>query len=154
MTIFEVLKQDHDGVRAGLAEIERAPEGAALAARFAAFHALLLAHMRAEEDTLYATLEAIDETEERAEAAVDEHDAVEAMLTGLAALEPGSADWRAAFEALRAALLQHLAEEERALFRAARGVLDETTLERLAGAFLAERERLLGGAAALARKSA
>jgi hypothetical protein len=155
MTIFDALKRDHEGVRAGLADVERASDSDILAARFGALHALLLAHMRAEEDTFYAALEAIDETEERAEAAVDEHDAVEAMLAELGALEIGSAAWRAAFDAMRTALLKHFAEEERALFRAARGVLDETTLERLADAFLAERQRLLDGAApALAQKSA
>ena len=159
MTILEMLAQDHDSLRALLLQTDEATAGAGqsidLAVVFHDIKARLLAHTRAEEDTFYAALQAIDATEEHADHAVDEHEAIEAVLALLDTIEVGSATWHAGFHRLREALLQHIAAEEDGLFAAARAVLDEPTQRRLAHAFHAERQRLLDdGAAVVVRKSA
>ncbi|MBV8169965.1 MAG: hemerythrin domain-containing protein [Alphaproteobacteria bacterium] len=158
MTILDVLEQDHDRLRALVLKVDEAADDMAhvgLEALFHEFKIKVLAHTRAEEDTFYAALQAIDATEDAAEHAVDEHEAVEAVLALLDTVDVGSATWRAGFHRLREALLQHIADEESALFTAARAVLDEAAQRRLAHAFDAERQRLLDSdSAVLARKSA
>jgi hypothetical protein len=159
MTIFAVLEQDHASLRALLSKVDEARDGigqgGALEALFHEIRIVVLVHTRAEEDTFYAALQAIDATEEGAEHAVDEHETIEALLAVLDTLEVGAPEWRAAYARLHAALLHHIEGEEGALFAAARAVLDDAAQHRLARAFEAERQRLLDdGATMVVRKTA
>jgi hypothetical protein len=143
MTIFDVLARDHESLRALLSKVDEVAAGMSLEALFHEIRIEVLVHTRAEEDTFYAALEAIDATEALADRAVDEHEVVEALLALLDTVDVGSVDWHATFGRMRALLLQHIAAEEGGLFDAARAVLDAAAQQRLAGAFQTERQRLL-----------
>src|SRR5260221_13757651 len=143
MSILDVLKQDHDAVKALMETIDATTDSASVATHVARLSELVLAHSQAEEDTFYAQLEEFDETEALAEHGADEHQAVMTMLNGLATGDVDTPAWRAGFGEMKAALLHHVGEEEGKLFKKAKGLLQEAELERLGRGFENERARLL-----------
>ena len=147
MTIFDVLKKDHDEVKDILDKIDKdlRADGEQCAALFAALKPMVLAHSRAEEEVFYSVLEEHDQTEDLAERAEDEHAEVEEMLEQMGEEEPGEAGWRMVFDQMAAALRHHIRQEESEMFRKAREVLGEQDLQGLADAFTQRKQRVLSG---------
>jgi len=147
MTIFDVLKKDHDDVKDILDKIDKdlRGDGSQCEALFATLKPMVLAHSRAEEEVFYSVLEEHDQTEDLAEHAEDEHAEVEEMLEQMAEDEPGEASWRMVFDQMAASLRHHIQQEESEMFRKAREVLGEQDLQALADAFSQRKQRVLTG---------
>lgn len=147
MTIFDVLKKDHDEVKDILDKIDKniRGDGGQCQALFAQLKPMVLAHSRAEEEVFYSVLEEHDLTEELAEHAEDEHAEVEEMLEQMDEDEPGEASWRMVFDQMAAALRHHIQQEESEMFRKAREVLGEQDLQSMAEAFAQRKQRVLSG---------
>ena len=147
MTIFDVLKKDHDQVKDILDKIDKdiRGDGAQCAALFDQLKPMVLAHSRAEEEVFYSVLEEHDQTEDLAEHAEDEHAEVEEMLEQMQEDDPGEASWRMVFDQMAAALRRHIQQEESEMFRKAREVLGEQELQSLADAFSERKQRVLTG---------
>jgi len=147
MTIFDVLKKDHDEVKDILDKIDKdiRGDGSGCEALFHQLKPMVLAHSRAEEEVFYSVLEEHDLTEDLAEHAEDEHAAVEEMLEQMDEDEPGEASWRMVYEQMAAALRHHIQQEESEMFRNAREVLGEQDLQSMADAFAQRKQRVLSG---------
>jgi hemerythrin superfamily protein len=147
MTIFDVLKKDHDEIKDILDKIEKDIRGNSgqCQALFAKLKPMVLAHSRAEEEVFYSVLEEHDQTEELAEHAEDEHAEAEEMLEQMDEEEAGEASWRMVFDQLAAALRHHIQQEEGEMFRKAREVLGEQDLESMGEAFVERKQRVLSG---------
>jgi hypothetical protein len=147
MTIFDVLKKDHDEVKDILDKIDKdiRADGSQCEALFHQLKPMVLAHSRAEEEVFYSVLEEHDQTEDLAEHAEDEHGEVEEMLEQMAEDEPGEASWRMVYEQMSGALRHHIQEEETEMFRKAREVLGEQDLQSMADAFTERKQRVLSG---------
>ena len=147
MTIFDVLKKDHDEVKDILDKIDKdiRADGSQCAALFAKLKPMVLAHSRAEEEVFYSVLEEHDQTEDLAEHAEDEHAEVEEMLEQMGEDDAGEAGWRMVFDQMAASLRHHIQQEESEMFRKAREVLGEQELQSLGDAFSQRKERVLSG---------
>jgi hemerythrin superfamily protein len=157
MTIFDVLKKDHDEVKDILDKIDKdiRGDGSQCEALFGRVKPMVLAHSRAEEEVFYSVLEEHDVTEDLAEHAEDEHAQIEELLEQMDEDEPGEASWRMAFEQMAGALRHHIQQEEGEMFRKAREVLSEQELLSMADAFTQRKQRVLtGGQDAQQRRSA
>jgi hemerythrin superfamily protein len=147
MTIFDLLKKDHDEIKDILDKIDAdlRQDGNEVGALFERLRPAVLAHAKAEEEVFYSVLEDHDQTEEMAEQAEDEHQEVEEMLEQMREEEPGDGTWRMIFQQAALALRDHIKEEEGEMFRAAGAVLGEPDLDAMAEAFAKHRERALSG---------
>jgi hypothetical protein len=156
MTIFDVLKKDHDEVKDILDKIDKdiRADGSQCEALFEQLKPMALAHSRAEEEVFYSVLEEHDQTEELAEQAEDEHARVEELLEQMDEDEPGEASWRMLFEQMAGALRHHIQQEEGEMFRKAREVLGEQDLQLMADAFSQRKQRVLTGEQEAHRRSA
>jgi len=147
MTIFDVLKKDHDEVKEILDKIDKdiRGDGGQCKALFDQLKPMVLAHSRAEEEVFYSVLEEHDQTEDLAEHAEDEHAEIEEMLEQMDEDDPGEASWRMVFEQMASVLRHHVQLEESEMFRKAREVLGEQDLQAMGDAFLQRKQRVLSG---------
>ena len=147
MTIFDVLKKDHDEVKGILDKIDKDMRagGGRCAALFEQLKPMVLAHARSEEEVFYSVLEDHDLTEDLAERAEDEHTRIEELLEEMDADVPGEASWRMIFEQVAGALRSHIQQEEGEMFRKTRELLGEQELQAMADAFIQRKQRLLTG---------
>lgn len=147
MTIFDVLKKDHDEVKDILDKIDKdlRANGEQCGALFDRLKPMVVAHSRAEEEVFYSVLEEHDLTEDLAEQAEDEQAEIEEMLDQMGEDDPGEASWRMLFEQMAKALRHHIQQEESEMFRKAREVLGEQELIGMADAFAQRKQRVLAG---------
>ncbi|HET7217271.1 MAG TPA: hemerythrin domain-containing protein [Vicinamibacterales bacterium] len=91
----------------------------------------LTVHELLEEKLLYPALESKSPTREIALEGFEEHHVADVILKELHRLPPASERWGAKFKVLKETLEHHIKEEERAMFRSARGVLSRDELQQL-----------------------
>ena len=92
----------------------------------------LTMHELLEEKLLYPVLETRSATREIALEGFEEHHVADGILKELQRLPPASERWTAKFKGLKVTLEHHIKEEEREMFRTARGVLSSDELQQLA----------------------
>lgn len=122
-TIYDILKAEHETVQGILDRLDAA-RPAARPRLLEQLKAALLPHMHAEEQGLYKTLRALDDSHETALDAKEEHRAANHVLKELERLSPGSELWHPRFHVLKESIEHHVEEEEGTLFKKAREVLD------------------------------
>lgn len=137
MLIYDILKKDHQVVLDLLKRMEESSENAIKLRMdlLGRFRNELIPHTRAEEKVLYDTLKEINETEDIALEAYEEHHAVELILRELEAIEPSDERWKAKLNVLKENLEHHIEEEEGEMFDYAQQVLAPEEAEMMAEAF-------------------
>lgn len=101
----------------------------------------LTMHELLEETLLYPALETRSPTREIALEGFEEHHVADVILKELQRLPPSSERWTAKFKVLKETLEHHIKEEERQMFRSARGVLTSAELQQLAARMVRMRTR-------------
>ena len=137
MQIYQVLKQEHDKVKALFEELEDTTERA-VKTRTQTLQKLqqeLSVHMAFEEEHLYPRLEEPEETHELALEAIEEHNAARTLLEELAEVDPSDETWKAKLTVLKENIEHHVEEEEGELFPKAKKLLDREEAERLAALY-------------------
>jgi hemerythrin superfamily protein len=136
--IYDAIKNDHRTILQILERIEETSENAHKKRRelLDKFEAALLPHSRAEEKVLYDTLKDINETEDLALEAYEEHNAIEQLLRELKVIQTDDRRWMAKFEVLKGNTEQHIEEEEEEIFAEARALLAEDEAEMMTDAYL------------------
>ncbi len=131
MTIYDVLRHEHDVIRTSLKRIhdlgERRP--ATRQRHFLQLQALLGVHAAAAEAIFHAPLRGHELTDSLARRGRIRHDLAGSLMEVIAALEPGDPDWTAYFAVFDEVLELQMRQEEKEMFRKARKVLDTTTEE-------------------------
>lgn len=125
MSIFDVLKQDHEKARYLFDKAQKAgrKDTASLEKLFAQLEEELLVHMEGEERFFYSALEQNDEMRDHVLEAFEEHQVAKTMLGTFQALAVDDERWMAKMKVLFEIVEHHMQEEEREIFKMARKAL-------------------------------
>jgi hemerythrin superfamily protein len=134
--VFELLRRDHQNVRALLDEIEGAEDDRAREGLFAQLVDELEAHSQAEDDVFYSSIEDVAALADKIDDARHEHDDVESMLEELDGIAVSEHDWLEKVREIRLLIEHHIREEETVVFPRAREALGEGEARRLGREFL------------------
>lgn len=138
MTVFDVIRHDHYLIRGYLERLQepglRRP--ATRQRQFRQLQALLVAHAAALDAVFLAPLEAIAATADLARQARVRQDVAASLMEVVAGLPPADPQWVAYLQVLVEVLELQMRVMEKALFRAARKVLDAATAEAMGEAML------------------
>lgn len=133
--IFATLTKEHAEVTALMEDVLRTsndePGVEERVLRLPKIWVELMSHARAEEQVFYAELARAEETAELAEAAIEEHAEMEALIGELAELDPQSDVWQGTFEQLASSHEAHVDEEENEIFPKARELLSSEATKAL-----------------------
>lgn len=145
MKIYEVLKSDHDQIKALLRRIDRIADTDAKqrVVLFGDLKAPVNAHSEAEEKVFYASLKKHALIEDIAREGYVEHAVAGGLLETLAGLRANHPDWMPTFSVLMEALGNHVKEEEGEVFVDARKMLDAAVGEHMAKRMEKARDALL-----------
>ncbi|HIH85536.1 MAG TPA: hemerythrin domain-containing protein [Methanoculleus sp.] len=133
--ILELIEDDHDLIRVLFDEIEHDPDSRDV--RCITLHRELLAHLLAEEATLYPRLR--EAAPEEVEMALDEHVTIRERLERFKVVPEGDEAWIEALDDLRDWVEAHFAQEEEDIFARARHYLSRSDLFALGEAFEKEK---------------
>lgn len=137
MTIFDVLKQDHEKARYLFDKAEKAgkKEISTLQKLFSQLEEELELHMEAEERFFYSALEQDQEMRDKVLQAFEEHQVAKTMLGTFQALAVDDERWVAKMKVLGEIVEHHMQEEEREVFKMARKALGKEQQHEIAMAF-------------------
>ncbi|MEJ0068624.1 MAG: hemerythrin domain-containing protein [Pseudomonadota bacterium] len=143
MTILDLLKTDHDHVKAILKEILGTDDVKQRGELFKQFKTDMTAHSRAEEKVLYLAMEKADEeAKDEALEGFVEHEIVDRLMDDLSRSRAKDSDkWTARCKVLKELIEHHVEEEEGEFFATARKLFDVAKLERMGEAFLEEKPK-------------
>ena len=137
LTIFEILKQDHEKFRYLFDKIEKSGrrERTTLQKLFSQVDEELAVHMEGEERFLYPALERHEESREKVLESYEEHQLAKTLLGTFNSLAVDDERWGAKLSVLHQVLEHHMREEERALFNMAGLLLNKEQLQQIAARF-------------------
>jgi iron-sulfur cluster repair protein YtfE (RIC family) len=137
MTIFEVIKQDHEKARYLFDKIEKSgrKHTAPLQKLFSQIEEELEIHMEGEERFFYPSLEKDEEAREKVLEAYEEHQVVKTMLGTFNSLAVDDERWGAKLSVLNEIVEHHMQEEEREVFKMARKALGKDQIQQMAVQF-------------------
>lgn len=122
-TILSKLKEEHREIQLLMLKVERCKDETKKQEIFEELKRVLLPHMEAEEETIYAHLKS-DVHEEIAEEIADEayaeHEEIKDALSLLGETEFGNSDWDEMFSDLKENIQMHFEDEEADLFTEAK----------------------------------
>lgn len=150
MNILELIKKDHNDVKALFKEYQAADSTEARARDMLATKIMdeLVKHDEAEELTLYATLkERLSETGDRVKVleGYEEHAMVSELIKKLKKTPPSDEDFIAKFQVLHEAVEHHIKDEEGKIHKLAREVLESGELDELGAKFQEAKQRVTVG---------
>lgn len=143
MDIYSVLKKDHRKVEDLFEQLTNARSDNTRQQLLDTIHDELMLHMKAEEATLYATLEETSEThlEELMPEVEEEHDGAREYFEKIAKAKLGSPKWFILVGELKHAIKHHVEEEEGMVFKHAREVLSDAMADELGMQFKALKQK-------------
>ncbi|QWV93479.1 hemerythrin domain-containing protein [Geomonas oryzisoli] len=137
MTIFDVLKQDHEKARYLFDKAEKAgrKEISSLQKLFSQLQEELELHMEGEERFFYSVLEQNEEMRDKVLQAFEEHQVTKTMLGTFQSLAVDDERWVAKLKVLSEIVEHHMQEEEKEIFKLARKALGKEQQHEIALAF-------------------
>jgi len=125
LTIFDVLKQDHEKARYLFDKAEKSgrKDVASLQKLFSQLEEELEVHMEGEERFFYSALEQNDELREKVLESYEEHQVAKTLIATFQALAVDDERWAAKMKVLNEVVEHHMQEEEREIFKMARKAL-------------------------------
>ncbi len=141
-TIYEVLTDEHEDVAQLLTQLAEAEDAGEREALFAEVRFQLERHAQAEEVVFYDLLRRDDEARALVERAQREHAQVRETLAELDAIEADDGRWGELVAALTRQVTQHVEVEERDIFAAVRGRIDDDQARTIAETFEATEDRV------------
>lgn len=126
--VFEILKQEHKQVSKMLDQIT---QGEPSKQQIDELYAMLEAHTKAEEQTLYKDLEQIQATHELVLEGIEEHHVADMLLKEIRQLDPSDERCQAKLKVLKENVEHHVQEEEQQMFPKAQQAKDSQWAERM-----------------------
>lgn len=145
MQIYEILKQEHEEVKALLNDLVALKKDDEY--RFVLVEeikAALLPHSRAEEATLYNTIRSVDADKSLVAHGYQEHMEAESLLRLLEVKDKINFDWHETAVKLRDALNHHVEEEEGKIFTEAQSIFSAEEAEAIGEAYLSIKPNFAG----------
>jgi DNA-binding MarR family transcriptional regulator len=147
MDLWQLITNDHANIADLCGEIPRTFPGGGVRSRerlFSELDAELRRHLKAEEESLYDSLEDRDRAEHLVAELEHEHEEIERQLGELARVrDKGSLDWTQSFRDLAALIEGHFHREEHELLPLAREILDEEEVRELRHEYVEENTEAL-----------
>ncbi len=133
MDIYEALKNDHEEAKKLFNQLEQPPHmnGDSRDKIFKKLKTALEAHSEAEEVVFYSQLRQNEETGEKIEHAIEEHDKVAKLLEELESKDKNSSTWLNRLMHLHDEIHHHIHQEERAIFQKAQGIFSRLRAEEM-----------------------
>lgn len=133
MDALKLLKEDHERVKKMLSSIESTTERAVKTRtdELARLKRELTIHETIEEEIFYPALKDHAKTREIALEAYEEHGVVDMIMSEIEQTPVEDETWMAKFTVMKENLEHHIDEEEGEMFKQARQLFDEETLEGL-----------------------
>ncbi len=141
-TIYDLLKNDHQAVKAIFAQMESSEDSATRTRLVAKLKQELLAHSEAEDIVFYQPLKAAEQAHDIVLEAEEEHRVVARLLGELERLSPENERWKARMTVLKELVEHHVEEEEGEMFKKAKKVFEREQEQELGANFLAEKKRI------------
>jgi hemerythrin superfamily protein len=141
-SIYDLLKNDHQAVKALFAQMESSEDSPTRTRLVARLKQELLAHSEAEDLTFYTPLKASELAHDIVLEAEEEHRVVSRLLGELERLSPENERWKARVAVLKELVEHHVGEEEGEMFKKARKVFDRAQELEIGANFLAEKKRI------------
>lgn len=145
-TIYDALRESHDLQRRLCTRLVRIrgtnPQGRQ--DTLLTLKSELAAHAAAEERFLYAPILMDDRGLDASRHALSEHHAIDEAIEHIESLDPAGQAWGEHAAALAHRVRHHLKEEETRFFQVSGKILSATDKRRLAKAYQADYERMLG----------
>lgn len=138
--VFLHLAEEHGEVGSLIKRVRNTAEGDVRRDHWPQIRLELLSHERAESQEIYPLLEDYDSTRAVARLHAEESQQLEAAIARVDALDPSTAAWGDAFEALAVLVEQHVEEEEGDFFPKAQIALGEEKSEALLERFEAAKK--------------
>lgn len=137
MTIYEVLKKDHDNLKELLNELVMigADDEETRHELIKQIRDEIVPHSRAEETVLYNSMRMIDSAKDVVMHGYQEHMEAEALLRTLQVKDKVDLDWQETAKKLKKALEHHIEEEEGKIFGVARQLFTQEEAAMMAEAF-------------------
>lgn len=134
MTIFEVLKQDHEKARYLFDKIGKSgrKDVSSLQKLFAQLEEELDIHMEGEERFVYTALEQSDEIRDLVLQAFEEHQVAKTLLGTFKNLAVDDERWMAKINVLQEIVEHHMQEEEHEMFKMGRKFLNKDQMHEIA----------------------
>jgi len=142
MDIFQILKKEHEQVKNLMNQAQSKKEGRT-GDLMNQIHKELMIHMQGEEKLFYPTLEEDDSSREKALEAYEEHHVAKGVLKELQKMPQSDERWMAKLAVLKEIVEHHVQEEEKELFKMARGVFDKEEVKEIGKKYLEEKERMM-----------
>jgi iron-sulfur cluster repair protein YtfE (RIC family) len=137
MTIYTLLKGEHDEVR-GLFKLLEASPSTLDGGRGAIFERLrreLLSHLSAEETTVYEPLRGRIDDSEVIDGSEQEHREIRRLVDSLWHVDPETEEWKLQLEALKESVEAHIRKEETELFEEMKDYLTDEESRNMAKEF-------------------
>ena len=133
MTVFEVLKEDHEKARQLFERLEKSgrKDVATLQKLFGQLQEELEVHMEGEERFLYSALEKYEEPREKVLESYEEHQVAKTLLGTFKSLAVDDERWGPKVSVLHEIVEHHMQKEERELFKVAKKVLAKGQIEEI-----------------------
>jgi hypothetical protein len=144
MDALKLLKQDHDGVKKMLSDLESTTERAEKTRTegLATLKSELQVHESIEEEIFYPALKEHPKTKDLALEGYEEHHVVDMVMGELEGVDVSDETWMAKFTVMKENLEHHIEEEEGEMFPQAEKVFDSSELDALGDRMLARKEAL------------
>lgn len=136
MNIYEILKKEHDEVKALADQLVEEQDSKKRSELIQKITDELVPHSRAEEWVLYNVLRDLDKSTEQVNHSYKEHVKAEALLRSLSVTEAVHINWKSGAENFRDYLNHHIEEEQGKIFPAAKKILSEQEAVLLGKAFI------------------
>jgi hemerythrin HHE cation binding domain-containing protein len=140
MDALKLIKSDHERLADLLEEALDAEESGERADLLHQIRAELMAHERMEETVFYPALRTNAKAKEIVLEGYEEHHVIDMILDELLDVPEELDEWKAKFKVLKENIEHHIEEEEGEMFKIARKVFDEQTLEELGAKMQAAKE--------------
>lgn len=141
--VVDLIMQDHREVERLFDELKNNPEKRPLLTPV--LSAVLTAHSRAEEDSVYPVARDEAGEQEEIQHSQEEHVEAETLLAKLIATDPTSSEYEQVLDKLIDGVTHHVEEEESTVLPGMRRELEDSRREQLGEAFAASRARHMGG---------
>ena len=127
LTIFDVLKQDHEKARYLFDKAGKSgrKDISSLQKLFAQLEEELEMHMEGEERFFYSALEKNEEMRDKVLQAFEEHQVAKSLIATFQALAVDDERWMAKMQVLNEIVEHHMQEEEKEVFKMARKALNK-----------------------------
>lgn len=142
-TIFDLLSEDHDKVKALLTKVQETSDGAEKTRDklFAEIKADLEIHTEFEEKVFYPQARKATGMDDEIEDDLEEHAEAKELLSKLSSTQSTTEEWMETLKELTEALDHHIKDEETKLFPAARKKMDDSEAEKMAEQYQGQKQK-------------